>query len=122
MGDAKFREGFAQLAPLGLTFDAWLFESQIGALVALARDFPDQPIVLDHTGAPLGIGYYADKRDGSLRKLEAGHSGAGAMSQRHGQIGRAGDADQWLPLIPPRPARDVQSNSQTNGGPGSKPA
>ena len=62
MGEAKFREGFAQLAPLGLTFDAWLFESQIGDLVTLARDFPDTAIVLDHTGAPLAIGYYADKR------------------------------------------------------------
>ncbi len=61
MADAKFREGFAQLAPLGLTFDAWLFESQLGELVDLARAFPETPIVVDHTGAPLGIGYYADK-------------------------------------------------------------
>jgi len=28
--DETFRKGFACLAPLGLTFDAWLFHPQIG--------------------------------------------------------------------------------------------
>ncbi len=61
--DAKFREGFAQLAPLGLSFDAWLFHAQIPELTDLARAFPDTTIVLDHFGGPLGIGPYAGQPD-----------------------------------------------------------
>ena len=60
---AKFREGFAALAPLGLSFDAWLYHPQIPDLTALARAFPGQPIVLDHVGGPLGLGWYAGKRE-----------------------------------------------------------
>ena len=60
--DAAFREGFARLAPAGLSFDAWLFHPQIPDLTDLARAFPDTNIVLDHFGGPLGIGPYADAR------------------------------------------------------------
>jgi predicted TIM-barrel fold metal-dependent hydrolase len=56
-----FREGFAQLAPMGLSFDAWVLEPQIGDVVDLARAFPDTTIVLDHVGSPLGIGSYAGR-------------------------------------------------------------
>jgi predicted TIM-barrel fold metal-dependent hydrolase len=63
LGDATFREGFAQLAPLNLSFDAWLYHPQIGDLTALARAFPGTKIVLDHCGGPLGIGRFAGKRD-----------------------------------------------------------
>lgn len=54
----KFREGFATLAPLGLSFDAWVLEPQIPDVIDLARAFPDTPIVLDHLGTPLGLGSY----------------------------------------------------------------
>jgi L-fuconolactonase len=63
MGDTTFREGFARLAPLGLTFDAWFYHPQISELTALARAFPETGIVLNHVGGPLGIGAYAGKRD-----------------------------------------------------------
>lgn len=59
--DAAFREGFAELGTRGLTFDAWLLEPQLGDLLDLARAFPDQPIVLDHCGTPLGIASYRGK-------------------------------------------------------------
>jgi predicted TIM-barrel fold metal-dependent hydrolase len=61
--DARFREGFAQLAPLGLSFDAWLYHPQIAELTDLARAFPETTIVLDHYGGPLGIGPYAGRAD-----------------------------------------------------------
>jgi predicted TIM-barrel fold metal-dependent hydrolase len=61
--DPAFRKGFACLAPLGLSFDAWLFHPQIGELTDLARAFPDTRIVLDHCGGPIGIGSYAGRRD-----------------------------------------------------------
>ena len=59
----KFREGFAVLKKLGLTFDAWLYHPQLADVTALARAFPEQPIVMDHCGGPLGVGWYAGKRD-----------------------------------------------------------
>ena len=59
--DAEFRKGFAHLRQLGLTFDAWLLEPQLGDLLDLARAFPDQPIVLDHCGTPLGMASYHGK-------------------------------------------------------------
>lgn len=61
--DPTFRKGFACLAPLGLSFDAWLFHPQISELTDLARAFPDTRIVLDHCGGPLGIGGYANRRE-----------------------------------------------------------
>jgi predicted TIM-barrel fold metal-dependent hydrolase len=61
--DKSFREGFATLAPLGLAFDAWMFQTQLGDLVDLARAFPQTTIVLNHCGGPLAIGPYAGKRE-----------------------------------------------------------
>jgi len=63
LADRTFRAGFAALAPLNLSFDAWLYHPQIDELTALARAFPGTPICLNHVGGPLGIGVYADKRD-----------------------------------------------------------
>jgi predicted TIM-barrel fold metal-dependent hydrolase len=60
---ADFRAGFACLAPLGLSFDAWLLEPQLGDVVDLARAFPGTRIVLDHVGTPVGIGRYAGQRE-----------------------------------------------------------
>jgi predicted TIM-barrel fold metal-dependent hydrolase len=61
--DSTFRRGFACLAPLNLTFDAWLFHPQLGELADLARTFPDTKIVLDHCGGPVAIGHYAGRRE-----------------------------------------------------------
>ena len=60
--DPTFREGFAQLAPLGLTFDSWLYHPQLPDLLDLARAFPGTTIVLDHVGGVLGVGPYAGQR------------------------------------------------------------
>ncbi len=56
-----FRKGFARLAPLGLTFDAWLLEPQLPDVIDLARAFPEQTIILDHVGTPLGLASYKDR-------------------------------------------------------------
>ena len=61
--DSTFRKGFACLAPLNLSFDAWLFHPQLGEFTDLARAFPDTRICLDHCGGPVGIGTYANRRD-----------------------------------------------------------
>jgi L-fuconolactonase len=63
LGDPLFRQGFSCLRPLGLSFDAWLYHHQIPELAALARAFPEVPIVLNHAGGPVGIGPYKGRRD-----------------------------------------------------------
>ena len=69
--DAAFREGFAQLAPQGLSFDAWMYHTQLPELVELALAFPQTTIVLNHAGGPIGIGPYAGKRDAVLAEWGA---------------------------------------------------
>ena len=60
--DPKFREGFAELGKLGLTFDSWHFHPQLPDLVDLARAFPGTTIIVDHVGGHLGVGQYAGKQ------------------------------------------------------------
>jgi len=62
-GQADFRAGFAQLAPLGLNFEAWQYHPQLADVTALAQAFPDTSIVLNHCGGPLGVGPYAGRGD-----------------------------------------------------------
>jgi L-fuconolactonase len=59
----QWREGFAALAPLNLTFEAWMFHTQLGDLISLAGAFPETKIVLNHVGGSLGVGPYAGKRE-----------------------------------------------------------
>ena len=61
LSDKTFREGFAVLGRLGLSFDAWLYHRQIDEVAGLARAFPETKIVLNHVGGPIGIGAYAGK-------------------------------------------------------------
>jgi predicted TIM-barrel fold metal-dependent hydrolase len=58
----EFRQGFARLRQFGLSFDVWLYHPQLDDVTDLARAFPDQPMVLDHVGGPLGIGPYAGRQ------------------------------------------------------------
>lgn len=52
MDDARFRDGFARLGPLGLSYDLQTPWWHLDAAVELARDFPTTPIILNHTGLP----------------------------------------------------------------------
>ncbi|MFC1919086.1 amidohydrolase family protein [Chloroflexota bacterium] len=65
--DSKFREGFAYLQKYGLSFDTWLYHTQLMELVDLARSFPDIQIVLNHVGGPMGVGPYTGKREEVLK-------------------------------------------------------
>ena len=58
-----YREGFAELGPRGLSFEAWLYHPQIPELTDLARAFPETTIILNHLGGPLGLGPYGGRRD-----------------------------------------------------------
>jgi len=74
----KFRESFATLAPLGLSYDSWVFHTQLGEVFDLAKAFPNTMIAMNHLGGPIGVGSYAGHRDevftawkGALRQVAA---------------------------------------------------
>jgi predicted TIM-barrel fold metal-dependent hydrolase len=52
MSDAKWRQGYARLAPLGLHFELQAPWAQLEEAARLAADFPQTTIVLNHTGLP----------------------------------------------------------------------
>jgi L-fuconolactonase len=78
--DPNFREGLAALAALGLSFDAWLFQTQLDDAADLARAFPGATIVLNHVGGPLAIGPYAGKRDEAFTAWKRGIGAVAAAS------------------------------------------
>ena len=60
--EKKFREGFAQLENYDLSFEAWCYHPQIPDVTDLARTYPNNRIVLDHLGGPIGIGPYRTRK------------------------------------------------------------
>jgi L-fuconolactonase len=89
--DPGVREGVARLAPLGLSFDAWMYHTQLGELVDLARAFPETRIVLDHVGGAIGLGPYAGKRDEVFAELSGRIGKLAACPYLHVRL-RAGSA------------------------------
>ena len=74
--DAAYRAGFAELAPAGLSYDAWCFWPQLPELLDLARAFPATTIVIDHCGGVARVGAYEgrsaevfDRWSASMREL-----------------------------------------------------
>ncbi len=72
MSDPAFRAGFAELAPLGLSFDAWAYHTQLAELASLARQFPGTTIVVNHVGGVIGIGPYAGRREAVRQEWAVG--------------------------------------------------
>ncbi|MFT5449751.1 MAG: putative TIM-barrel fold metal-dependent hydrolase [Gammaproteobacteria bacterium] len=58
-----FREGLKRLSEMGLSWDAWMYHTQLDELVDIARAMPAVNIIMNHVGGPIGIGPYAGKRD-----------------------------------------------------------
>ncbi len=71
LSDPGFRNGFTALAARGLTFDAFVFHTQLAELVDLARAFPSTRIALNHMGTPLGIAGYQHQRADVMRQWTA---------------------------------------------------
>jgi predicted TIM-barrel fold metal-dependent hydrolase len=60
--DPQYRAGVAQLASLGLSYDAWLFFPQLSELFELAKLNPNTPVIINHCGGVVRIASYEDKR------------------------------------------------------------
>lgn len=82
--------GIARLGKLGLSFDAWLFHTQLDELVELAARFPAQPIVINHIGGRLAIGRYADEREAVFQDWLHGLRALAAFPQVYIKIGGLG--------------------------------
>jgi predicted TIM-barrel fold metal-dependent hydrolase len=72
LGEAGFRRGLSVLQSLGLSFDAWQYWHQLDELAALAAALPDVPIIVNHTGGPLGVGPHARDPVGMMRRWREG--------------------------------------------------
>lgn len=62
-GLPEFRAGLRVLARMGFSFEGWQYHTQLGELADLARAVPEATIVLNHIGAPLGVGPFEGRRD-----------------------------------------------------------
>jgi predicted TIM-barrel fold metal-dependent hydrolase len=74
-----FREGFAELVRRDLTFDAYLFFSQLPELVDLAQEFPEARIVLNHLGGYIGISTYAERPEETFAQWKANMATVAAL-------------------------------------------
>jgi len=116
--DKKVREGFAQLGPLGLSFDAFMYHTQLPDLLDLARAFPATPIVMNHVGGPIGLGRYKGKRDEVFAEWNKSIRALAACPNVHVKLGGLGmrllGFDVHDGELPP--------SSPPCGGPTSRPA
>ena len=87
MADGEFRRGFARLVAMDLSFDAWLYHTQIPELTDLARAFPQARIVMNHTGGPLGVGPYRGDADRTRREWLAAMQDLAGCPNVHVKLG-----------------------------------
>ncbi|HEX2215631.1 MAG TPA: amidohydrolase family protein, partial [Xanthobacteraceae bacterium] len=88
--DDNFRKGFPALAQRGLSFDAWLYHTQLPDLLDLARAFPDTTIVLNHVGGAIGVGPYAGKRDEVFAQWKASIAALASCPNMNVKLGGLG--------------------------------
>ena len=61
--DPAYTQGVRRLGERGLSFDAWMYHTQLTDMLAVVREAPGTPTVLNHVGGPLGCGPYRSQRD-----------------------------------------------------------
>lgn len=61
--EPAYLRGASCLERYGLVLDVWAYHTQLDEVIALAEHLPNQGIVLDHVGGPLGAGPYQGRRD-----------------------------------------------------------
>ncbi len=76
--DGDFRAGFRHLAPLGLSYEAWQLEYQLGELLDLVRAFPQTQVIVNHLGGLFGIGPYQGRHE---ERFAAWHANIRALAQ-----------------------------------------
>ena len=97
LGDKTFREGFAVLGGLGLSFDAIVLHPQLGDVASIAGAFPDQKIVLNHVGRLVGL-VVCRQAEGAISPLGRVDQGAAAHENVYVKVGGtgAGRRRSWI--------------------------
>jgi L-fuconolactonase len=98
LAEKPFREGFRYLARFGLAFDAWVYHPQLNEVAALAADFPETPIVLNHFGSPILGGPNAGRASEVFAEWSKSITAVAAHDNVHVKLGA-------LPVIRPEKAR-----------------
>lgn len=96
MLDRSFRAGPAQLAPLGLTYDAWLFFPQLPELIDTAKANPGKfNCGSGGNGTHTHLGGELFKREAGIDLVHVPYKGVGQVQlvaaelQRWGAVGKA---------------------------------
>ncbi len=89
--DPGFQKGFAQLARFGLSFDGWLYHTQLDEWAQLAARFPDTTMVLDHVGGVIGVPEYPGYRN-AFHEWRTGIEALVAYPNVHIKVGGMGMA------------------------------
>jgi len=98
-----FRRGYAELEPLGLSFDAWCYFTQLDGIAGLARDFPNTTIIMNHCGGPLGSSTWAAKKQEALVAWRTAVRGLSQYPNVYMKLGGLGMAETGLPSVGSNP-------------------
>lgn len=90
MADGRFRQGFAQLQSAGLSFDAWVYHTQLAELADLASAFPETTIILNHSGGLIGVAEHGAQRGYALSMWKRGMAELARRSNVRVKIGGMG--------------------------------
>jgi predicted TIM-barrel fold metal-dependent hydrolase len=90
--DLKFREGFACLQKFSLSFETWVYQTQLMELVDLAKAYPDTPIIVNHLGGLLGVSVspYTEKREEAIQEWKRGTAALAACPNVYMKLGVGG--------------------------------
>lgn len=119
--DSSFRAGLAQLAPLGPTYDAWLFFPQLPELIDTAQAFPDTTIIVPHCGGVLRIGAYQEHQREMFERWRASMRELARLPNVHVKLGDSACGSTASTSTRPRRLHR-RSSSREPGSPGSRPA
>ncbi|MBL8773563.1 MAG: amidohydrolase [Phenylobacterium sp.] len=78
MESAAFRAGARELQRRNLSLDIWVFHHQLDQVAGLAAALPGLTVILDHIGTPLGMGWYAGRREEVWARWRAGMAAVAA--------------------------------------------
>ena len=107
LASEPFRAGARTLARRGLSFEGWLYFTQLPELADFAKAVPDLTIILNHVGGLLRVGPYANS-DEVLAAWRSGIAAAAAcpnVNVKLGGIGMPRTGFDWH-------ARDLPISSQ----------
>jgi predicted TIM-barrel fold metal-dependent hydrolase len=72
LADPAFRVGIGRLRRFGLSYESSLYHPQLPDLAALARAFPEQPILANHCGGYIAIGPHGENLSETFQRWRAG--------------------------------------------------